>query len=187
MRHSPFAVLLPVAAAVSLSFPSADAFAKDKVDPKGQIKLAMSAAPKFISEKATIMTWDDRKVLRAGTNAYFCFPNFLGTKYPMCVEQAWIDLLEALALNKVPPKVQRVHVGYWLRGATPGESNDDPFAPMTHNHAKVSGEPHLAIIVPDIRAFEGVSSDPQKGEPWVMYKNTPYVHLMVPAPAAASR
>jgi hypothetical protein len=36
------------------------------------------------------------------------------------------------------------------------------------------------ILVPDPKMLEGISTDPQSGGPYVMYKGTPYAHIMVP-------
>jgi hypothetical protein len=36
------------------------------------------------------------------------------------------------------------------------------------------------IIVPDANMLEGITTDHSKGVPWVMWKGTPYAHIMVP-------
>jgi hypothetical protein len=46
----------------------------------------------------------------------------------------------------------------------------------------IEGVPHLMIIVPNSSALEGLPTDPSGGGPWVMWQNTPYVHIMVPMP-----
>jgi hypothetical protein len=38
------------------------------------------------------------------------------------------------------------------------------------------------IIAPDASYFEGLPRHPDSGHPWVMWDNTPYVHVMVPMP-----
>ena len=58
-------------------------------------------------------------------------------------------------------------VGYFLQGGPPGGESEAP---------------HVAILVPDASTFDGVTTEPSSGGPWVMFKDTPYVHLMVPAP-----
>jgi hypothetical protein len=42
--------------------------------------------------------------------------------------------------------------------------------------------PHLMILVPDSRMLEGLPVTPDSDGPWVMWRNTPYVHIMVPMP-----
>jgi len=34
--------------------------------------------------------------------------------------------------------------------------------------------------VPDAAALEGLPTHPDAGGPWVMYKGTPFAHIMVP-------
>ena len=36
------------------------------------------------------------------------------------------------------------------------------------------------ILVPDKAMLEGISNDPNSGGPYVMWKDTPYAHIMVP-------
>jgi hypothetical protein len=64
-----------------------------------------------------------------------------------------------------------------------GASNIDPFAegPTDDNEWVVEG-PHLMIIVPP-ELLEGFPTDPDNGGPYVMWKGTPYAHLMVPVGA----
>jgi hypothetical protein len=40
------------------------------------------------------------------------------------------------------------------------------------------------MIVPDLKQLEGVADKPMSGGPYVMWKGTPYVHLMVPVSAS---
>ncbi len=60
-----------------------------------------------------------------------------------------------------------------------GVSNSDPFAadpPATEDFVKEG--PHLMILVPNAKALEGLSTDP-KDPVYVMWKGTPYAHIMV--------
>ena len=45
--------------------------------------------------------------------------------------------------------------------------------------------PHLMIVVPDVKSLEGMSTDPANGGPYVMYAGTPYAHIMAPIGAGA--
>jgi hypothetical protein len=36
------------------------------------------------------------------------------------------------------------------------------------------------IAVPDLKSLDGLSTDPKNGGPWVMWKGTPYAHIMAP-------
>src|SRR3972149_6354713 len=62
-----------------------------------------------------------------------------------------------------------------------GASNIAPYAtgPTDDNQWVVEG-PHLMIVVPDPAMLEGISTDPKNGGPYVMWKGTPYAHIMVP-------
>ena len=61
-----------------------------------------------------------------------------------------------------------------------GVSNSDPMHPNPPEADDFIKEgAHLMIILPD-GAYEAFSDDPSSGNPYVMWKDTPYVHLMVP-------
>lgn len=69
-----------------------------------------------------------------------------------------------------------------LQGGSP-ESNVDPYAegPTEDNEWLDEGVPHVMMIVPDPAMLEGLPTHP-RGGPWVMWRGTPYVHVMIPAP-----
>ena len=61
-----------------------------------------------------------------------------------------------------------------------GVSNSDPYHPDPKNaedYADMGA--HLMIIVPE-ELLKGLSDDPSSGGPYVMWKDTPYRHIMVP-------
>jgi hypothetical protein len=43
------------------------------------------------------------------------------------------------------------------------------------------------IVVPDVRALSGLSTDPANGGPYVMFAGTPYAHIMAPVVSTGSR
>lgn len=145
---------------------------------KELIAEAEKAAPEVISEHATIKTADG-KVLRKGTSDWTCYP---GTKAigPMCNQAQWDAVLAALT-KREPIQIKELSVSYMLAGEgdAVGVSNSDPFAAdpkSAHDHVKEG--PHLMIVVPDKAALEGLSTDP-KDPVYVMWKGTPYAHIMV--------
>lgn len=152
-----------------------------------KIERALSSAPASVAEHATVMEWDSRRVLREGTNGYICFPSVHGMPFPMCVDQEWLDFIEAMMNREQPPIPGKVAIGYWLQGVPP-MSNENPFATPEEaaDHVIAPGDPHLAILFPDRAMFEGYPDTPAQGGPWVMFKDTPYMHLMVPAPAPST-
>jgi len=164
--------------------------AKPAASAQQKVSNAMSAAPAEISKNATIMDWPESpggqpKQLRAGTNGWVCYPNtpteFKGASAedPMCLDKQWQIWAEAW-MSKQPPKLTATGVAYMLRGDK-GASNTDPFAtgPAADNHWVVS-PPHIMVLFPDTMALDVYPTDPTGGGPWVMWKGTPYAHLMVP-------
>lgn len=149
-------------------------------EKQAMIDDAVSAAPSGITKEATIMDWAGN-TLKKGSNGYTCFPtppNLKG-KAPMCLDKAWMEWADAW-MNKKPFKASSVGTGYMLAGDG-GASNIDPYAdgPTADNQWIVEG-PHLMTIVPDAAALEGISTDPKNGGPYVMWKGSPYAHIMIP-------
>jgi len=142
-----------------------------------QIKNAESAAPLSISADATIMDAEGN-VLREGTNGWTCMSSEFG---PMCLDAPWMNWLEAY-MGKTEPTFTRTGFGYMLQGGAEGGSNTDPYATeaTADNEWLPPGGPHIMVVVPDAAALEGLPAHPDDGGPWVMYRDTPYAHIMVP-------
>jgi hypothetical protein len=149
-------------------------------DKQAIIDEASSAAPDEIASNATIKDWDGN-VLQEGANGYTCFPtppNLSGTA-PMCLDEPWLAWADAW-MNKKPFQADRIGTAYMLAGDA-GASNIDPYAKSeTPDNQWVVEGPHLMILVPDPAALEDVPTDPESGGPYVMWKGTPYAHIMVP-------
>ena len=145
---------------------------------EGHIAKAVSAGPESITAEATIKTMDG-EVIREGSNGWICYSGneVIG---PMCNQPHWDALLGAL-MKKEDFKSTEFSVSYMLAGEGDaiGVSNSDPFAadPTTTDDFVKEG-PHLMITVPDPAAFEGLSTDP-KDPVYVMWKGTPYAHIMI--------
>ena len=92
---------------------------------------------------------------------------------------------DAWTNKKDPPKPQTVGVCYMLKGDK-GASNTDPYAtkPTADNQWVVSG-PHIMILPTDVSQLNAYPTDWTKGGPWVMWKGTPYAHIMVPTTSMA--
>ena len=69
-----------------------------------------------------------------------------------------------------------------------GASNTDPFAtgPTASNQWVVSPS-HVMLLVPDAKMLDTMPTDPHSGGPWVMWKGTPYAHIMVPMAAVPAK
>ena len=149
---------------------------------------AVTAAPAFISEHATIIDWQDGKAvtLRAGTNGWTCVPTNRAKEgnQPMCLDSEWMSFTTAL-YTKAMPHVQRVGVAYMIApGGAPG-SNTDPFAEgATPDNEWGYDPPNVMLLVTNPHELQGLPTKRQGGSPWVMWAGSPYAHVMVPlAPA----
>ncbi|MBA2670307.1 MAG: hypothetical protein H0U67_08060 [Gemmatimonadetes bacterium] len=168
------AVILAITAMVYAQQPAAP-------DTNQLIANALSAAPPSIAAAAKVMLMDGTE-LRRGTNGWTCFPDDadVPNNSPMCLDAAWLDFFEAY-MHRRTPTGHGVGIGYMLQGDMP-VSNIDPFAtgPTPDNEWLQDGVPHIMLIVSDTRQLESLSQDPHNGGPWIMWKDTPYAHVMVP-------
>lgn len=144
---------------------------------------ALSAAPASVAAGATVVGHDGR-TLRTGTTDWVCMPDLpdVPNDTPMCLDAPWRGFIDAW-MKKQVPTVTRMGFGYMLQGDMP-VSNADPFAtaPTPTNQWIADGAPHVMILVPDQRLLDALPTDPTSGGPFVMWKGTPYAHVMVPAP-----
>ena len=163
--------------------------AQAQADKQAKIRSAMSSAPASIADKAMVMDWPaepggEMTMLREGSNGWTCLPDMPDTpgNDPMCLDQPWLAWADAW-MNKKETNITQMGFGYMLQGGTP-ESNTDPYAegPTPNNEWMTEGVPHLMILVPEAQMLAGLPTDPGKGGPWVMWRDTPYVHIMVPMP-----
>lgn len=168
MKHSVFLM-----ATLSLFALTAGA-AEKNVD--SLIANALSAGPPSVTEQATVKD-SEGKVLRQGTNDWTCYPGSEATG-PMCNQSQWDALIQARQKH-APIDVKEFSVSYMLAGEGDalGVSNVDPYATKPDAHWVKEG-PHLMILVPDPAQLEGLSTDP-KDPVYVMWKGTPYAHIMV--------
>jgi hypothetical protein len=147
------------------------------------IQDALGAAPPALRETARVMD-EQGKMIREGSGDYICMPTpaairDLGSE-PMCLDEVWMSWADAW-VGKKPFTTDRVGVGYMLAGDAAGASNIDPFAtePTADNDWVVEG-PHIMVIVPDAAQLAGLPDEPREDGAYVMWKDTPYVHIMIP-------
>ncbi|MFQ5747750.1 MAG: hypothetical protein ACE5HF_11125 [Gemmatimonadota bacterium] len=153
------------------------AAAAQEADAEALIQDALSATIPQMAEGATVLDWESH-VLKSGDNGWTCFPTPPTMETgPMCLDGPWLAWADGW-MHQKPVEVDRVGLGYMLAGDS-GASNSDPYAEEETDDWVVSG-PHLMIIVPDAASLEGIPTDPANGGPWVMWKDTPYAHIMVP-------
>lgn len=179
MRHA-----LPMSLTLLLAIPSLALAQGGKADRDALVKNALSAAPPEVAAGATVMDLD-QNVLREGTNGWTCFPDNPNTanNSPICVDDVWAEVLSAYMGKREPKTSSMVGLSYMLQGDEP-VSNKDPYAtgPTPDNEWIENAPPHIMIWVPDQSLLEDLPTDPHNGGPWVMWKGTPYAHIMMPTP-----
>jgi hypothetical protein len=162
------------------------AASQDDADVAAKIETAMAAGPPAISADATIydLELDDAGnfvVLREGSNGWSCFPDAPGTPGidPQCLDQTWMAWLAAYVAGE-EPDTQVVGLAYMLQGGS-DPSNTDPMATEpAAGEDWVTIAPHVMLIVPADMDLTDFSTDHTSGEPYVMYADTPYAHIMMP-------
>ena len=155
--------------------------------PEWKIQDAMSAAPAAISSQARILDWPatpngQPTELRKGTNGWACFPDAPGTPGddPVCLDGVWQAWAAARLAHK-PFSTKVAGIGDMLKGGA-GASNTDPFKEKPDSGQPwLVAPPHVMWISPNAGALDQIPTDPTYGGPWVMWKGTPYAHVMVPA------
>ncbi len=140
---------------------------------------ALRAAWVGMKDGATVVDWEGN-VLKEGDNGYTCLPTpaMLSGYAPMCMDAEWMKWADAWA-NRKPYKAETLGISYMLSGDE-GASNIDPYAagPTADNQWIEEGA-HLMILAPP-ELLNAFPTDPHNGGPYVMWKGTPYAHLMVP-------
>jgi hypothetical protein len=150
-------------------------------DASAIIANALEAAPASIAEGASVLDWGGT-LLREGTNGWVCFPDPPDVEgAPMCLDGPWQSWASSWQ-RREPVTNRHAGVAYMLMGDA-GASNVDPIAqgPTAQNEWVRTG-PHLMLVVPDRAVLDGFPTDPENGGPWVMWKGTPYAHVMIPVP-----
>jgi hypothetical protein len=146
---------------------------------------ALSAAPEPIAAKAAVITIEaDGKVrtLREGSNNFTCIPDdpTNPANDPNCVGANGLEWVMAWVHRTEPPK-GKVGFGYMLQGgSTP--SNLDPFAIEPAGGHWMQEPPHVMVFNygDAIQDYPKPGENPDMAQPWVMWADTPYEHLMLP-------
>jgi hypothetical protein len=163
-----------------LSVSTTSAVASNESDA-AKIRRAMMAAPGSIAAHATILD-ADLTVLREGSNGWTCFPGvplIPGDKHPMCNDAVWMDWLYALFDGHYPTPPSTIGYSYMLRGDAL-VNNDNPAAGPGDPGMWDQEGPHLMILYPESVDISHLPRDPNAGGPYVMWDETPLVHVMVP-------
>jgi hypothetical protein len=150
-------------------------------DREALIRSALSAAPPTLRQTVKVMDFDGN-VLRAGPPGFTCLPAPPNLAGPMCLDEVWMGWLDAWA-KRQPFTPSKIGFGYMMAGDSRdgGASNTNPFdtQPTAGNDWMVEG-PHVMILVPDPALLEAVPAAHHGGGAYVMWKGTPYAHIMMP-------
>lgn len=178
MNRSLIRLLIVVSAAIAVLGTAATVPAAGQ-SKEEKIARARQAAPESISREATIMDADGT-VLRKGSNGWTCLPaSGPGSTHPSCNDDVWMRAFDAFG-KKADFRTDRIGISYMLAGDD-NVNNRDPYdTKQDPGETWVQEGPHLMIIVPDPKMLEGISDDPDNGGPYVMWKGTPYAHVMIP-------
>lgn len=170
--------------ACSLSLLCAVAISAQETDQE-KIRAALAAAPPMVSADALVLDWPSEpdgefRVLREGDNGWTCLPDLPGDDNyePMCNDAQWMAWIRAFFYGE-EPRTTALGVSYMLNSRG-GTSNSDPMAtdPGAVDDWVESGA-HLMMIVPDPAMLDHYPDVPGPGA-YVMWKGTPWVHIMVP-------
>lgn len=147
---------------------------------RAKIAEAMRAGPASVTDDATVIDWD-QNVLREGDSRWTCLPAMPEAERPnpMCLDDPWLQWLEAFQ-NGTDPEVSGLGISYMLGGDAPVNNADPTDQTEDPGEVWVESGPHIMVVVPDASLLEGIPTDPSAGGPWVMWKGTPYAHIMIP-------
>jgi hypothetical protein len=148
------------------------------------VKNALSAAPEAIAKNATVSDGAGG-ILREGSNGWVCLPDDPERpgNSPMCLDEGWLAWADAWMNRKPLVAPKTISFGYMLQVDFP-TSNVDPYATAAtaDNELIEDGGPHVMMLVPDLKMLEGMSTDPNNGGPYVMWRGTDFAHVMIPTP-----
>lgn len=154
-------------------------------DDAAIIQSAMSAAPAAIGQNATIVALSAdgaMREVRAGTNGFSCMADNPATPGPdpMCGDANAMEWAHAWVSHQTPPE-GKVGFMYMLAGGTDA-SNTDPYAAAPGEGANwIETGPHVMIVgSPATLSSYPRGAAPDTTQPYVMWADTPYEHLMVP-------
>ena len=175
---------------ISLSLSAYEPYGSHTSD-KWQIWAYSSAAPSFIGDNAAIIG-SGGEVLREGSNGWTC-QSANPRPYP---EKGWKNPHEAMAvchdnegmkwmmayMQGVKPMLER-DTYMWMLNGDMGEDNTKAGV-FNKEDSKpghwIESGPHLMRMPKDPASLDGMTTDFNSGEPYVMFSGTPYAHVMYP-------
>src|SRR5437016_5067683 len=111
-----------------------------------------------------------RRTLRMSLAAAALVPAVLYAQHPMPSKSA---------TGKPAAKTSDAKKRADAMSAAPAQISKHATGPRPNN-AWVVSPPHIMMLYQDLQMLDAFPTDPKSGGPWVMWKGTPYAHLMVP-------
>ena len=155
-----------------------------------QIWAYSTAAPDFIGNFATVKGANG-EVLREGTNGWVCVAfnpmpeggfNTPHDANPACGDAASLAWVDAYMNNTIP----EMESDGWL-WMLHGDTGVDNFRAYSEGDREgsnpihfIESGPHLMLLPKDPKSLDTQTTDFDTGAPYVMFKGSPYVHLMIP-------
>jgi hypothetical protein len=148
---------------------------------------AISAAPEAIGTAATIVNYpanptDALLEVRTGTNGWVCFPDWPGTpgNDPQCLDKPWMEWFEAFSTGK-DPQLTVTGISYMLQGGQDASETDPMATEPPAGQDWITSPEHIMVVIPGKLDASLYGSGHHSGEPYVMWADTPYEHIMIPA------
>ena len=152
-----------------------------------QIWAYSTAAPDFIGD----VKGANGEVLREGSNGWVCVAfnpmpaggfNTPHDANPACGDAASLAWVDAY-MNNTIPKMESDGWLWMLHGDT-GVDNFRAYSEGDREGSNpihfIESGPHLMLLPKDPSTIESQTTDFNTGAPYVMFKGSPYVHLMIP-------
>ena len=155
-----------------------------------QIWAYSTAAPDFIGDFATVKD-SNGKVIREGSNSWVCLAfnpmpeggfNTPHDANPACGDAASLAWVDAYMNNTIP----EMESDGWL-WMLHGDTGVDNFRAYSEGDREgsnpihfIESGPHLMLLPKDPKTIDTQTTDFDTGAPYVMFKDSPYVHLMIP-------
>lgn len=154
-----------------------------KMSKEQLITLARSAAPASISKDATIMiSGEDGKMVEAvkGTNGFTCFPDIDGMKDPdpICGDAASMQWADDFMKGAPKPTNTVPGVAYMAKGGWHWEKDGKILLKREDGSKTVKEPPHWMVFWP-VDKTSGLPTFPDAFGTYIMWKDTPYAHLMI--------
>jgi hypothetical protein len=154
--------------------------------PEFKIQNAMSAITPLLAGGAAILDWPasegaEMTELRPGNNGWTCLPDMpdTPTEDPICLDAVALQFFGSL-MERSAPRIPEIGLAYMLMGGSDA-SNTDPFATApAEGQDWVRTGPHVMIFLPNTNHLQWLPTNPAAGGPFVMWKGTPYAHVMMP-------